>query len=230
MSITGNNEINNRRNYNGYAVFLRETVYDKYAKEFKKLNIEFPERLRSRELINEVIKNRKDLCDDGKPRALFVIAKKDWNNAFSEPDVHERMEELMKRGYKVFYYEAGTDLGFYQALKEVGRVKATDVLVLGGHGTQGSINLGATDSVFFSDDYIEDSDAFMMSQQRVYLNKGSTIILYSCSTGKGGKGADNIKELFQKSFPDSRVFAPTEDAHCFRPDFDDNNRIQYVYF
>lgn len=201
--------------------------YEKLHRDLKELNIDFPERLGS-QIINQIIYSRKNL--DKKellPLAVIIYPKEDWNGAFET----NQIEELIRRGYRVAYFEAKNENDVYQALKSattnVG--KAADLFVLGGHGTQTHTSMGASDpgksGIENEEFYIDTSDREEMVELVDSLGKNSTIILESCSTGSGKSEANNVANLLKSIFPQSEVFAPTISTSVKEYVFDSGNKV-----
>jgi len=103
--------------------------------QITKFNIEFTERFKSTADLEQILKNREDFeknpVPDPRPVALVVYPKYDDSGAFTQ----NNLDELIKR-YNVIYIEADTDRAFWEAVRNTGRKKPIDLLVIGGHGNQ----------------------------------------------------------------------------------------------
>jgi hypothetical protein len=158
--------------------------------------------------IQEIIDNRRDLKPDGRPLAVVVYPKPetDYNGALRDRNL---AIDLIRRGYRVVYFEAGKDTGLFNAIRVAGRYEKIPLLVIGGHGTRLSTQFGA-DYKLGEARILDISDLREMGGLRRYLGKNSTIVLNSCSTGEGEERAANIANLLAIIFPNSTVFAPTK--------------------
>jgi hypothetical protein len=202
-------------------------VCEKMHYDLKELDISFPERLGS-DIINQIIFSRKNLDKkENLPLAVIIYPKEDWNDAFRT----NQIRELIRRGYRVVYFEAKNENEVYESLKSattnVG--KAADLFVLGGHGTQTHISMGAGDpgrsGIENEEFYIDTSDEKEMISLKNCLNKDSVIILDSCSTGKGKSEASNVANALRSIFPQSSVFAPTISTSVKKYKYDQNNKV-----
>ena len=201
--------------------------YKELSDDLNELDIGFPERFDINTLL-EIIQNRKNLeKKEAKPLAVIIYPKADWNGAFQK----NQMKELIKRGYRVVYFEAGDENTVYSSLKAatIDVDTKADLFVLGGHGTQTHTAMGAGDpakgKIENEEFYINISDKEEMMALKDSLNEGSVVILDSCSSGKGKESADNTANLMKSVFPQSTVFAPTVPTSVEKYEYDSNNRV-----
>jgi hypothetical protein len=202
--------------------------YERILKDLQDLDIEFLKRFKSPKVVQEIIKNRKNLRgSDSRPLAVIVYPKKDGRGAFE----NNQIEELIKRGYRVVYFEAKTDKEAFDALIAATAARPADLLVIGGHGDRTHLALGADDpaksEIENEENYIDLSDEEKMKKNNLSerLAKRSVIILESCSTGEGKEGANNVANLLRKIFPHSMVFAPVTPTSVVHYNYDENERI-----
>ena len=208
--------------------------YEKILRDLKEVNIEFPGRFRSIRSVQEIIKNCRNLKEiDPRPLAVCIYTKDDQMHAF---EFNQQTEELVARGYRVFYFEARTDKEVYDALIRATTVKPAELLILAGHGTQTQIAFGADDparsEIENEDKYIDVSDENEMREKGLskYLAKNSVIILNSCSTGEGKEKAKNVASLMRAVFPESTIFAPTKPTFIRKFKYDKNGKIMDVIY
>jgi hypothetical protein len=207
--------------------------YEKILKNLNEINIEFLQRFRSIESVQEIIKNRRYLNEiEPRPLAICIYAKKDRNTAFEK----NQIEDLIANGYRVDYFEAGTDKEVYNALIDATSGKPAELLILAGHGTQTQITFGsdefARSEIENRDKYIDLSDENEMRKRVLSkcIAKNAVIILDSCSTGEGKQKAKNVAGLIRAIFPESTIFAPTKPAIIEKYEFDKKGKVIDVIY
>ena len=183
-----------------------ENEYKKMINDLNALNITYHEMFDTASAL-EIIKNRKNLDKaDGRPIALLIYPnpKTDWNTAFAK---NSQIVELIRRGYKVVYFEVKKDTEFYEAVKAAGKKQKISLMVIAGHGEKGRTNFGA----YYGEEFALDlSDEQEMKDLKLgeYMEEDSVIIMESCSTGAGREEDKNIANLVAGIFYKSEVFAP----------------------
>jgi hypothetical protein len=210
-----------------------EEEYQKIINDLKGLDIDFPGRFKRLRVAKEIIENRRNPNrPDGRPLALLIYPKKDWGRGFEI----NQMDELVKRGYRVLYLEAGEEQQVYQTLKETAETQKVDLFVLAGHGVQDMTSLGAEDPAGKKGEreelYIDISDEVEMINLELSdcLAENSVVILYSCSTGKGREERLNVANLMKKVFPQATIFSPTEPTIILGYVYDKNGKVIYVEY
>ena len=103
------------------------------------------------------------------------------------------------------YYEVSTDNELADTIKLVGQAKPISLLVIGGHGTRATTQLGDGNN---EESFLDPSDAGQLQGLDVYLKKDSVIILESCSTGEGGKFHINVANMLKDIFKLSKIISP----------------------
>jgi hypothetical protein len=96
----------------------------------RELGIEYPARVPD-ELLGEIIKNRQTMAPDGRPLALLVYCKGDFNGSFYYN--HNTFEDLIKNNYRVVYYEAESDTEFGAQVKAATTGQKAELLDICGH-------------------------------------------------------------------------------------------------
>jgi hypothetical protein len=175
------------------------------------------------EVINDVVLNRIMLRADGRPMAMIVFPKEDWNRAF-RPDStwgnsYDFVKQLKEKGYRVLYYEARTENDLYNAIREGGVTQKISVLLMAGHGHPGGIGFGGN---YREINEIGFNDMIEIRELAEYMAEGCVVILDSCSTGAG---RNNIARRLGDSLPGCRIFAPKYDCSGFGFRYDENNRV-----
>lgn len=200
---------------------FRQTLHDRY-------NIDFVTMATPLSLISEILRNRimPTNSADGRPIAIVIYPKSDWNGAFANLTTAGRLVGL---GYKVLYYEAAKedDVEKYLSMATDGGKDKASVVVLGGHGTSTTLALdaGPDESVYLdtSDFRPEESDINVGK----YIIADGDVILKSCSNGEGGKGyLGNLANMIANVLPHGvRIHSVMEPATIYHMAFDNQGRI-----
>lgn len=191
----------------------------------------------NRRFQQELIDNRLAPRDrDERPVAVVAYPVEDWNGQFFERT--EELVGLTKR-YRVMFYQVGTDAAFVAAVADATSHKPADLVVIGGHGESALTAFGADDPAKLpermraqldspktsprvrqrimdriakvnEERYLDLSDRAQLETVANRVAKGGSILLISCSTGKGGAEATNLANFLHGIFPQARVDAPTE--------------------
>jgi hypothetical protein len=121
--------------------------YETVKQQLAELGIEDPMRLRSAQLLNEVLNNRfaPRAKDDTRPTAILAYARAatDEHRAFDR----NNLEDLCKN-YRVMYYEVGSDRDVVDALKDGSKAGSAALVVIGGHGNTHDVNLGGVSTSY----------------------------------------------------------------------------------
>jgi hypothetical protein len=149
---------------------------------------------------------------EDKPLAVAVYALAD-KRAFLENK--NLFRELLRKWYRVVYFEVGGKNEFVSALVSAARIGQAQVLIVAGHGSPERICLGGRHGRFSGGDQpfisIQDEKFLLEAGIDRALSPGGTVLLISCSTGKGGEKSDNIANMF------GRIFASRTPGHIFAP-------------
>lgn len=147
-------------------------------------------------VLKEVISNRLNLGNknDMRPRAVLIYNKDDWNNAY----LKNQIASLMKRGYRVDYFEVSTVSGLCDAVSSatinIGR--QADILVLAGHG----MNKGKNKGIWFGKEHLRFDGNSQFSKLSKCLKNNGRVILESCLSGFGGRWSSNMANYMKKVF------------------------------
>ncbi|HET9234353.1 MAG TPA: DUF4116 domain-containing protein, partial [Candidatus Eisenbacteria bacterium] len=195
--------------------------YETVKQQLKDLGIEDPMRLRSSKLLDEVLRNRltPESGKDSRPTALLVFGKTtaDPTRAFH----HHNLDDLSKH-YRVMYYEAGSEDQMIEALRDGSKRDSAALLMLGGHGNPGSLNLGRghedddeprapgakdpSEALLLD---LTDEDQLKAASLQNVVRPDAKVVLDSCSTGGGGAQGTNLANVMARVFPGREVMAPT---------------------
>jgi hypothetical protein len=212
--------------------FYEETLAPVIA-ELKALNIDHFDRFQNSTIAKEIIENRtRCKLNDERPLALVLYPKSDGRRAFR----NNQIEELIRRCYRVVYYEINQENEAYQAMTEMGR-EQIDLLILGGHGDQTSLAWGADDpslgapkttEEFYLD--ISDGPDFKRRALNEFLKPNATVILDSCDSGKGTNGATNVANMLGHELPLCTILAPNGSISIDTYIYDESNHVVDVEY
>ena len=155
----------------------------------------------SETMYTEIMKNRLALLthtdQDNRPVAVVVYPKSDWNGGFAGDQ--NTFQDMYDQGYRIVYYELGEKTELVPALQQcVGQDQhKADLLIIGGHGTQNTTQLGFTEGDRYRFD-TEDSGQFGDLSQ--YATPAMQGISLSCSTFAGGDTASNMVRFWENEF------------------------------
>jgi hypothetical protein len=206
--------------------------YKDLVNKLSDLNINFPERfvqLTPKE-IAELISNRTGPVKDSRPIALLVFSEHDQGGAFS---VNSRIGELMRKGYKVIYYQVAKDTEVSAAIRHTGGEQKVSLLIVAGHGEAKGIALGNYPSNKKSEREQYDlalTDENKMSGLSVFLEDKAAIVLQSCSTGQGRGEQENMANMFHRLFPQAEIWSPTESVYTGIYSYGPDNRLIGVHY
>lgn len=165
-------------------------------------NIEFISRFRSMKVLFDVLQARKEgTAVSKKPLAVLVYPKSDFNLAFEQYPLIDRMTEL---GYEVVYYEASHEIQVREALEEAtqGGERKAAVIIFGGHGTANNMRL---DDQSNAETVKLDVGDFGVSPDiplADFIAPEGDVVLYSCSNGEGGeKNPHNMANTISAHLP-----------------------------
>jgi hypothetical protein len=128
------------------------------------------------------------------PYVLAVYPKSDWNNSFLENATYSKCADFSSAGYKLRVIEAGNleelILRGIQVKQLFGQASG---IILGGHGTGSSIQLGKNVYLSAKDFQTRGGQIIKKGLSRI-LRPGSTVVLDSCHAGIEGGIAQQISE------------------------------------
>ncbi|MBR9683160.1 hypothetical protein GOV03_01330, partial [Candidatus Woesearchaeota archaeon] len=185
-------------------------------------------------LLKENVKNKDKKYKPHHPVALIIHNQNDWNGAFAGGWYWHELEELVP-AYKIFTYEVAEEKDMLKFIKETylrSGNKEINVWLVGGHGTQISLNLGLSgkkDSIWtregmkdYDKYYLDITDEKQLKEYTKYFSPHVLVPLISCSTGEGKAGADNLANTLGNVFPQGIIFAPTISTHLKRLNLNKN--------
>jgi len=162
--------------------------------------------------------------------AIIMQPIEDNNGAFK--DIENKGKQFESRGYQVIIARVNGIDALLTALKAATVRRRASVIMIGGHGSRTSIQLGFGGSdpkLTIRDKQLKEK----LSTAAGTLEENGVVILDSCSTGKGGELLSNIAQLFADTFPQGFVFAspyPVVAEKGIEMFFDKDNRITAVEF
>jgi hypothetical protein len=177
--------------------------------------------------LEEIVRNRLQNKPDGRPLVIALYPKDDHNGVFQ---FNIGAEEFLRQGYRVMYYEIGSNEEMVQRILEATRDQKGNALILGGHGSRTSVT--------WSHRWIggllrlrDEKNIFKFGLHRQFSQE-SFAILESCETGRGGQGQNNIANKLLRLLKPSvlRVYAPEESTTLRKLVFDEKRLIAVQYF
>ncbi len=180
-------------------------------------------------LLWELVRNRTDGRErDPRPRAVAVYPKDDHNGAFKKP----KIAGLTDR-YRVMYYEADDVEGLGRAIREGTRVKPAEVLMIAGHGSPSSLQLGKGTQRPDDMSRLRTRHAGELARMvpRHRLAPGARVSLMSCKTGRGDRTKRNLAVALSDIWPQTYVQAPQPNSSGGdQVVFDARRRFDHVEF
>lgn len=166
-----------------------------------------------------------------RPIALIISPKTDYNGAFDRIDERVIDSLDMKEKYTV-YYEAETDTEVAEIIQLVTKEHGNciDTLIIAGHGSSDDITFGPAgwfrskeieeeEYLFDINDFGPSSEEHMEKTLADAVCKGGEIMLYGCSTGKGGQMAVNLVNTIADFVPrDTSISGKLVDSEIPRLD------------
>ncbi len=163
--------------------------------------------------------DRKD--DKDCPFGLIITPESDHNGSFYdlERSLKDFTEQIKAYGYAARIYEVGSKFDLARAFLDSKKRSARKIsfVLLGGHGTSNSIQLGDIDKKLNTGTKIDPKNAKNIIEQQDFSGKGvgrigdlladnCEVVLMSCSTGTENGIARRISE----TYPGTRVIAPNK--------------------
>lgn len=180
-------------------------------KALKRHNIKFPERF-SIKTLEKLIEERENITvQDSRRVALAVYSTRDWNQALVEPAA---IKDAIDAGFRTLYFEASNEKEVYSAIQSSRLTeRLVKVLILGAHGNRTGMSYGAGDPRFtrrqIEQKTIDTGDGKDLKKYRAQLADLSSVILHSCSVGKGRLKSNNVANTLLFAFPQAIVFSST---------------------
>ena len=149
--------------------------------------------------------------DTSKPNALLIYPAKDnIYGVFRNQDVVSFHNQL-KDGYDIMIKVAAREQEVYDALDSNNNI---ELLILFGHGVKDSLSLGENDlrmeSASRGETYTIDVSDWELSWHLQNLHPSAVIFLYSCLTGSGREGAENLANAVAEWADVRTTIAPTK--------------------
>lgn len=169
------------------------------------LHLSSPERIGPIALVRELVANREQpRVNDGRPLAVVVFPKADWNGAF-----HVENLAGLAASHRLMFYEASVEGDLVEALHDATTAQQAAVLIVGGHGERTSTTFSSESG---EEHYLDFSDEpeLISAGLRSAVEEGGHVVMKSCSTGSGKDRARNISNMMARVFPQANVWAPTE--------------------
>lgn len=212
----------------------RAEKYLRYSEEYLRygeslaacpaLDIDFPYRF-SHEGLNEIVKNRTmPPTIPGQPLVVAIYNKHDEVGAFA--DNGKWLENLTAQGFRVEYWEAGSDREAADILRSYSK-RPADGIVFAAHGSRTRMQFGETekpDPEGPSPQMLGVEDEGLLNDPDIKhaLKPGGSVVLFSCLTGEGKKSAPNVVNMLRAIYPQAKsILGPTnsvmEDLFYFDP-------------
>ncbi|HLD59822.1 MAG TPA: hypothetical protein VI912_02435 [Candidatus Bilamarchaeaceae archaeon] len=198
-------------------VIGEKKTYDLY----KRSNVEYFGRY-TKPVLEEAHKCLDPGYRKGEPVLFAAFAKSDWNGAFYRSG-EKSLSGLLKY-YRISLVETGNEKEFYDFVRSTGETYGKiELSVVGGHGTESSVELGGKDEEESSLDLLDRTD---LQNLKSYFVEKPTFVFNSCSTGKR---TDGIAALFSDVF-NAAFFAPVYPSAGFRYTLDGDGKLLNVEY
>lgn len=203
-----------------------------YTYAFSFLNESYIELINSKFNVDFFLRYEKDLLLyqleaatssllENKLLAIAVLQKEDYNGVLYK--FSKNLRKLVNK-YKILFYEVSNEEEFYKTLKNVyeefGKI---NVLIIAGHGDERGTAFSYKES---EKETLDISDEKEIEKLKGFFDEKSSIIMFSCSTGKGN---ENIASLLSRTL-EVTVFAPSENISNVDFIFDERGEIKWVKF
>lgn len=155
--------------------------------------------------------------EDPRPMALLVYNTFDYNRAFELPAVIEAFSQDNR--FRTVYVELSNeeDLNHVLAEASAGGDCPVHTLVLAGHGTPTSLQLGEGDERCDEDSFVDLQDFVQGDFAELHRYVRGQVLLYSCSNGAGGKAYKNLANFAGENLnQDTRIYATQVPANIQR--------------
>jgi hypothetical protein len=181
----------------------------------------------SKPIWTELVINRLAALDpsrrDSRPLALVIYPKSDNNGAYEKNS--KLFYEIIAKGYRIMYYEAGTQEEFVSAFRAGTEYRRASLIIVGGHGSQYSTILG--DGVSLNIGH----ERWLVGQKlATRVADDAVVILSSCSNGKGGKLGNNMANMWSRLLPGRKVFAAKVEFYAINLSWDKNRITDVDWF
>lgn len=181
----------------------------------------------------ELVKNRKNCVDDGRPVAIITTPSgaSDPQGAFE--DQRENIDQLIQNGYRVMFYTVESETQFENAMHDGSRARKASVIIIAGHGSKTSIKFGRSEQ---EENFLDISDEKWFREHKLgeCLEEGGKIILDSCRTAEGLSAEhDNVANMTRRLFPQAHaegIYSCPVPNHGVRLKFSPQGEIEQVWF
>ena len=190
----------------------------------KELNIK--PLLFSTDNLKEIAKNRRDPNPDGRPLAVVLNPKDDWNDAFYSTS---SIKNLLANGYKVVFFDNISNLAeAKKAFMQATEKESAQVLILRGHGSSNGIGFGINGQKRYEG--LDLSNVTNIQYLFPRFTNGANVVLESCSTGEDREAGDNIANALHRQLPEVNVWAATDETMLKEIQFDKNHSLTNVAY
>jgi hypothetical protein len=175
-----------------------------------KRQTDFPDRFHSFASVAMLHQSSQGLFDpeDARPVALLAYNTTDYNRAFEMPAVIEAFSQDDR--FRTVYVEVSNETDLNRVLAEAseGGEHPLHTLVLAGHGTPTSLQLGEGDAKCDEGSFVDLYDFVQGDFAELHRYVRGQVLLYSCSNGAGGKAYKNLANFTGENLNrDTRVYA-----------------------
>ncbi len=172
-----------------------------------------------KEVLIEQINNE----DDQKPYGLIIFPRSDYNGAFYNfKDSIKNIYNETRDNHLVKIFEASSKIDVARILidcnKRYGLKNKISYLIIGGHGTAESLDLGSQEALLFKDKNkkIVDKNDFEgegVKKVKEFFVEKPAITLISCSTGADEGLIDSISQQYNAEVVAPKIPTSVEDMH-----------------
>jgi len=147
-----------------------------------------------------------------KPVTVILYPKSDHNLAFQD----KILDVFAKKNHHFIYFELDKKTDLFNLIEGIGSKYKIQNLIIGGHGDDESLRLGEEEEM------ITIKDKAKIAALAPFL-KNTQVFLESCATAEGGKGAENLTNVFQEACRECEVTGATKPFGRSEYIFEGNN-------
>ena len=178
-----------------------------------------------------------------KTLAVIVHNKNDAGGAFTNENYLNQLLHVLDH-YAVYVCETDNRADAFRHIERAAlageKPRKISLLVLGGHGTPYSLNLGETDDSEYADDerkqlereqerYFSIFDGARFAEMGRYIAPRGKIVLVSCSTGRDIPNKKNLAQVIADAIPHATVYAPQTQTHVHKFVFKRGRLTDVIY-
>ena len=184
-----------------------------------KRQTEFPDRFHSFASVAMLHQSGLSLFDpeDTRPVALLAYNTTDYNRAFEMPAVIEGFSQDER--FRTVYVEVSNEADLNRVLREASDdgERPLHTLVLAGHGTPTSLQLGEEQDQCDEESYVDLVDFGQGDFVELHRYVRGQVLLYSCSNAAGGEAYKNLANMAGQNLNrETRIYATQEPANIQR--------------